>query len=370
MASSTSLRPMPMYAHSQTGLESLSSRPANPFHHRYHRPQHSRAPSASSSVSSQNTLVPGTRSVAGYPAVPQLSAGVAPSAYKASSAASTSAARRRHGRRTSSEARRPREVELEVSNVFPWFGQTGDLEICLRDRIGRTEKRYLLHRFILSQNCKWFREDVARGEKEHRKHESIDSSGSMIGGGSSLAYNPASCQLSTATASLPARLYYELDWTRLLADQGRIPGLVRVDKRNAIAIAQSRPPILNNGTKPVLPTASFFRSLISSVSSSSRTQPVEHSEDADVLTAYDDLILSFYNHAPRLSMDNIATAYVDSKLLISLASLYGAIDAIGPRIDHHLLQFGSRLWKQIARYPPSYLKLGYLARSKAIFSGA
>lgn len=120
----------------------------------------------------------------------------------------------------------------------------------------------------------------------------------------------------------------------------------------------------------------------------------------------DNLFLSFYNHTPILSTTNIATAYVDSKLLLALASTFGAIAVIGkslkgasnpllpysktcsghvlelchsrdtdksrlgPRIDHHLLQFGSRLWKQIAKYPPSYLKLGYLARSKAIFSEA
>jgi hypothetical protein len=39
-------------------------------------------------------------------------------------------------------------------------------------------------------------------------------------------------------------------------------------------------------------------------------------------------------------------------------------------VDHHLLGFGSRLFKQIAKYPPSYLKLGYLARSRVIFSEA
>lgn len=368
MASSTPSRPRPTYAYSQTGSESFSQRLPDPFHHRDHPRQHSRAPSASSTVSSQNTLVPGSRSVAGYPATSQLSAGAAPSAYKAPSAASTSAARTRHGRRTSSSPRRSREIEHDVSNVFPWFGQTGDVEICLRDRSGRTEKRYLLHRLILSQNCKWFREDVARAEKKSTKHNSVGSNGLLIGSGSNLSYNPAASQLSIATASLPARLYYELDWTRFVADQGRIPALARVDQ--GYAAAHGGPPILANSTKPALPSASFFRNLSSNGSSSVRTQPVEQSEHADVLTAYDNLFLSFYNHAPLLSTDNIATAYVDSKLLISIASLYGAIDATGPRIDYHLLQFGSRLWKQIAKYPPSYLKLGYLARSRAIFSEA
>jgi hypothetical protein len=67
---------------------------------------------------------------------------------------------------------------------------------------------------------------------------------------------------------------------------------------------------------------------------------------------------------------NIANAYVESKSLLQLADMYDALEVIGPRIDHHLLRFHGRLWKQIAKYPPSYLKLGYLARSKAIFAEA
>lgn len=50
--------------------------------------------------------------------------------------------------------------------------------------------------------------------------------------------------------------------------------------------------------------------------------------------------------------------------------MYDALAVTGPRVDHHLLGFGSRLFKQIAKYPPSYLKLGYLARSRVIFSEA
>jgi hypothetical protein len=50
--------------------------------------------------------------------------------------------------------------------------------------------------------------------------------------------------------------------------------------------------------------------------------------------------------------------------------MYHALPVVGPRIDHHLLRFSSRLFKQIAKYPPSYLKLGYLARSRTIFSEA
>lgn len=85
---------------------------------------------------------------------------------------------------------------------------------------------------------------------------------------------------------------------------------------------------------------------------------------------YDNLFRIFYNHAPVLNSVNIASAYAECKSLLSLADMYDALPVTGPRIDHHLLGFSSRLFKQIAKYPPSYLKLGYLARSKVIFSEA
>ncbi|KAI7693782.1 hypothetical protein KC322_g10630 [Hortaea werneckii] len=50
--------------------------------------------------------------------------------------------------------------------------------------------------------------------------------------------------------------------------------------------------------------------------------------------------------------------------------MYDALEIVGSRVDHHLLRFGARLFKQIAKYPPSYLKLGYLARSRTIFTEA
>jgi hypothetical protein len=50
--------------------------------------------------------------------------------------------------------------------------------------------------------------------------------------------------------------------------------------------------------------------------------------------------------------------------------MYDALEIAGSRVDHHLLRFGARLFKQIAKYPPSYLKLGYLAKSRTIFTEA
>ena len=94
----------------------------------------------------------------------------------------------------------------------------------------------------------------------------------------------------------------------------------------------------------------------------------QNNSDNDVIRDYDNLFRIFYNYPPTLDAVNITEAYIQCKTLLALADVYDALEVVGPRIDHHLLQFQSRLWKQIAKYPPSYLKLGYLARSKVIFA--
>jgi hypothetical protein len=96
----------------------------------------------------------------------------------------------------------------------------------------------------------------------------------------------------------------------------------------------------------------------------------QNTEDNDIIRDYDNLFRIFYNYSPTLDGVNITEAYIQCKSLLTLADMYDALEVVGPRIDHHLLQFQGRLWKQIAKYPPSYLKLGYLARSKVIFAEA
>lgn len=99
-------------------------------------------------------------------------------------------------------------------------------------------------------------------------------------------------------------------------------------------------------------------------------QPADPTLTNPLLRDYDNLFRIFYNHAPALNATNIASAYSECKALLNLADMYDALSVVGPRIDHHLLRFSSRLFKQIAKYPPSYLKLGYLARSRIIFTEA
>lgn len=125
-------------------------------------------------------------------------------------------------------------------------------------------------------------------------------------------------------------------------------------------------------TKPSNAQAGFFRSMANLAGMQSVAhlpQTGEHAVDP-LIRDYDNLLRLFYNHPPIINSVNIASAYTECKSLLALADMYDALPVTGPRVDHHLLGFGSRLFKQIAKYPPSYLKLGYLARSRVIFSEA
>lgn len=127
-------------------------------------------------------------------------------------------------------------------------------------------------------------------------------------------------------------------------------------------------------TKPSHAQAGFFRSMANLTGMQSVVHVpqsgAEHGAVDPLIRDYDNLFRLFYNHPPILNSVNIASAYAECKSLLALADMYDALAVTAPRVDHHLLAFGSRLFKQIAKYPPSYLKLGYLARSRVIFSEA
>jgi hypothetical protein len=126
-------------------------------------------------------------------------------------------------------------------------------------------------------------------------------------------------------------------------------------------------------TKPSNAQAGFFRSManLAGMQSVAHLPQTGDQDTVDPLIRdYDNLLRLFYNHPPIINSVNIASAYTECKALLALADMYDALPVTGPRVDHHLLGFGSRLFKQIAKYPPSYLKLGYLARSRVIFTEA
>ncbi|KAI9841569.1 MAG: hypothetical protein M1837_000615 [Sclerophora amabilis] len=250
----------------------------------------------------------------------------------------------------------------QSQNNFPIFSHTGDVEILIN--VAGRDKRYLLHRLILAQCSGFFEagtsEEWSRGgqpgQELARIGEETDERGSELG----------TADNGVRSGERKMRWRYELDEGSLEDDA---PMLVQKNPSTLFGGYHTpRPPPIRN--KPVAPQAGFFRSManLSTISSSHSRTPNDAVDDT--FRDYDNLFRTFYNYPPMLDPMNIAAAYVECKSLINLADMYDAVEVVGPRIDHHLLQFQGRLWKQIAKYPPSYLKLGYMARSKVIFAEA
>lgn len=260
-------------------------------------------------------------------------------------------------------------------NEFPVFSYTGDVEILISNANGTKENRYVLHRLILSQ-CSGFFEAGTRAEWSAQT--------GMGGGLPRISENDSAIGSSSRASSQERRSSYEqagkrtwryeLDWRN--ANDDEAPMLVQKGDAPASLFGGSsghseRPPPVRN--KPPPSNDSFFRSMtnLSALHLGERSQPVAPVEPGDeVLKDYDNLFRTMYQYPPVLDTVNIATAYTECKALLHLADMYDALEIVGSRVDHHLLRFGAKLLKQIAKYPPSYLKLGYLARSRSIFTEA
>jgi hypothetical protein len=260
---------------------------------------------------------------------------------------------RRHGRGRSHAG----GSSYSPQNEFPVFTHTGDVEILVK--AGSQTNRYLLHRLILTQ-CSGFFEASTSEEWSRATNE----------GGGELARIGEDSGNESARREGKKRWRYELDPG---ASDDDIPMLVQKENTSVslFGAPDTRPPPVRN--KPPSSNPSFFRSVANLTLPSSHAPsaaPPVSQEDQDLLNDYDNLFRIFYNYSPALDPIDIATAYVQCKSLLTLADIYDALAVVGPRIDHHLLQFQSRLWKQIAKYPSSYLKLGYLAQSKTIFQEA
>ncbi|KAG5930632.1 hypothetical protein E4U53_002195 [Claviceps sorghi] len=305
----------------------------------------------------------------------------------------------------------------ESQNEFPIFAHSGDVEIIIRvglgtDDVDAIEHRYLLHRHTLTR-CSGFFEastssewskarpllaggnELARiGEDASSALDAPDSDRFAVGGDVGGDDDGGGAVQAGSGATAPKRRWkYELDPG---AGHGDVPMLVQKDDTppgggaggaggggrssrpsfpslfgpgsgGGSVANHSKPSSLRSKNGP--PTTnhvSFSRSVASLAAPPRRLSQASQ----DLLRDYDNLFRIFYNYRPVLDGVNVADAYVQCKSLLALADQYDALAVVGPRVDHHLLQFQSRLWKQIAKYPGSYLRLGYLARSKVIFQEA
>lgn len=311
-----------------------------------------------------------------------------------SSVVGTSSSGRGTGLHSSSRSRRYNRshaggTSFIPKNEFPVFSQSGDVEIVVRVATGH-ENRYVLHRHILTR-CSGFFEASTSNEWSRAQAvpelpapgtagaiEGASAPGGELarigdrGGSSDGSDKPG----SMALAQTKKRWRYELDYG---SEDNDIPMLVQKEE------ISHPPPVTNSifgGAAPPSHSSSrhshhksqshsFFRSVANlSLSAHAPSLPPPTPEEQDLLRDYDNLFRIMYNYPPCLDGVNIADSYVQCKTLLHLADQYDALAVVGPRVDHHMLQFQSRLWKQIAKYPISYLRLGYLARSKVIFQEA
>ncbi|KAG5925181.1 hypothetical protein E4U61_002295 [Claviceps capensis] len=86
--------------------------------------------------------------------------------------------------------------------------------------------------------------------------------------------------------------------------------------------------------------------------------------DKILLHYYDDLFRIFCNYRPMLDNADVYNAYIGCNFVLSLADQYDAIPVVRPCVEHHLLQFQPRLWREIARSARGCLELGYMASIK------
>ncbi|KAJ9197543.1 hypothetical protein DTO164E3_5685 [Paecilomyces variotii] len=267
----------------------------------------------------------------------------------------------------------------QPQNEFPIFTHTGDVEIIIS--AGGQERRYLLHRLILAQ-CSGFFEASTSEEWSRSQAQSATQTSSRteqqlpcIDEDDPQSAAPLHANQGSATGSGVAgkkRWRYELDWENREEDEE--PILVQKAPSSTTVFGGDFAPPPPSTTKPSAPQAGFFRSMANLAGMQSTLRlpntAVEEAPVDPLIRDYDNLFRIFYNYPPVLNSMNIASAYAECKALLGLADMYDALPVTGSRVDHHLLRFGSRLFKQIAKYPPSYLKLGYLARSRIIFSEA
>lgn len=271
-------------------------------------------------------------------------------------------------------------------NEFPVFSQSGDVEIIIP--VSGAENRYLLHRHTLTR-CSGFFE--ASTSEQWSKAKPLLASGhelAKIGEDVTQPPAPTGSAVSGDGDSNPSTKRW-----RYVLDRGKgendVPMLVQDDgssndSRPALPslfgptdTARSSSSRIKGGhtnSHSVSSNRDFFRS-VSNLGAAPHHQngssaPNVSKADQDILRDYDNLFRTMYSYPPVLDGISVADAYVQCKSLLNLADMYDALGVVGPRVDHHLLQFQSRLWKQIAKYPISYLRLGFLARSKVIFQEA
>ncbi|KAG5961219.1 hypothetical protein E4U57_007771 [Claviceps arundinis] len=279
-------------------------------------------------------------------------------------------------------------------NEFPVFSHTGDVEIIIRvgagtDGVDAIKNTYLLHQHTLarcsgffetSTSSPWSKAQPVPATVNKEVHAlGVDASGLDDSYSVRFAVDGGGCfQNASGCTSTNRRWRYELNYGTA---HGDVPMLVQTDPLPARKGETGRAGGSQSSSQSLFGSGAGDPFVSHRTSSSLRTSH-SHSvaslamlnrlstADRRLLCDYDNLFRIFYNRRPVLDGVDLKNAYSQCKSLLKLADQYDALTVVGPCVDYHLLQFQSRLWEHVAMYAVSYLRLGYLARSKLIFKEA
>ncbi|KAG6057452.1 hypothetical protein E4U17_004071 [Claviceps sp. LM77 group G4] len=274
-------------------------------------------------------------------------------------------------------------------NDFPLF-HTGDVEITIRgaitaDGVETVSNTYLLHQhtlarcsgfFAASTSSQWSKVQANSTSGNERARDigddDDDDGGDKDGRGS--------MQNAFGSTGLKRRWKYELDHGTAWLD---VPMLVQKDPLPAqkggpgqAGDSQSSSPSLV-GPGSGGPVASQPEdSPPATINASQRIFDAEPEMremllggNKILLRNYDNLFRIFYNYRPMLNNVSVIKALRQCESLLWLADQYDALAVVRPRVEHHMLQFQSRLWMVVARHS-RFFEFSYLARSKVIFKEA
>lgn len=88
----------------------------------------------------------------------------------------------------------------------------------------------------------------------------------------------------------------------------------------------------------------------------------------NLLQAYNNLFLAYYNLSPKLCIDDINIALSQGESLIRIAEGHNSINTIRAYVGHSLSQYRRELYTSIAKDPPRWLRISIPLQSTAIFT--
>ncbi|KAG6191566.1 hypothetical protein E4U27_004441 [Claviceps purpurea] len=269
---------------------------------------------------------------------------------------------------------------------FPSFAHTGDVEITIRgaitaDGVDAVSNTYLLHQHTLARCSGFFAASTSPQWSEAQPDPASGNERACDLGDGGDQDDRGSRQNTLGSTSLKRRWKYELVHGTVWGD---VPMLVQTDPlpaaKGGSAQAGDSQPSSPSLSGPGSTTLSSLKPEGGPPATKNASQYVFDADpdmremllaaDQVVLRNYDNLFRIIYNCRPML--DNVDTfrACMQCELLLKLADQYDALAVVGPCVEHHMLQFQSRLWKAMAKDVRGYFELGYLTRSKVIFKEA